>query len=117
MLLLGETIQLDKFLDRHSLNRRLFRLGIFDWHRTASRFSDNISQQTDHGFTQYWYSITDDFKHLKVDRHAVMMSVKEDDNVPPSFKLLSISSSSSKDSKGKSMMNAELFKSKPDKIQ
>ena len=110
VLLLGKTIQLDNFTDRGSLNLRLLRLSIFEWHRTASRFSDYISRQTNHGFIRYWYSITDNSKHLKVDRHAVIMSVNEDNSVPPSFKGLSISSLSLKDSRGNSMMNAELFK-------
>ena len=77
VLLLGRPTPKMRFPDKRGLNRRLLRLSIFDWHRTMVNFALFITTRTLHGFLRYWYSITDDSKHLKLDRHAVMMSMRE----------------------------------------
>ena len=75
VLLLGRPTPKEAFPDRRGLNRRLLRLSIFDWHRMMVNFETFIVTPTLHGFLRYWYSITDDSKHFKLDRHAVMMTI------------------------------------------
>ena len=111
VLLLGRPLDLDEFPDRRTLNRRLLRLSTFDEHRLATSFEKYITTKTEHGFTRYFYSITDDSKHFKVDRHAVMYSCRENDNVPPAFKVLTVSTSASKDSKSNAKLNCDTMKS------
>ena len=112
VLLLGKVVELSKFLDRRSLNPRLLRLSLFDWYHTSNSFNDYITKPTENGFFRYWYSVSDDSKHFRLDRHAVMITVREKDSDPPSFKLLTISASASKDSKGNKKMNQEVFNQK-----
>ena len=111
VLLLGRALKMIEFPDRRSLNRRLMRLAVFDWHNTRTKFQAFIDSSSQYGFNRYWYSVTDDSKHLKVDRHAVMISYQESDNESPSFKVLTVSSSGAKDSKGNSNLNVEAFRS------
>ena len=81
------------------------RLSLMDWHRSVTRFESFICSGTEHGFKRLFFSISDDSKHLKVDRHALMISFQEGSDEEPSFKLLSVSASASKDSKGNTRSN------------
>ena len=111
-MLLGKVLELSQFPDRRSLHRRLLWLSILDWHITKTSLSKYITTLTRNGFIRYWYSITDDSKHLKFDRHAVMISAKTQENEAPSFKLLTISTAASKDSKGNRELNKEIIEAR-----
>ena len=110
VLLLGRTLKMDEFMDKRSLNRRLMRLSVFDWHRSTNCFENYISALTEHGFKRYWYSVTDDSKHFKLDRHALMISFQEEATESPSHKVLTVSAAASKGSKGNTELNVNKIK-------
>ena len=108
VLLLGRALKMDEFMDKRSLNRRLMHLSIFDWHRSTDSFEKYISSSTENGFKRYWYSVTDDSKHFKLDRHALM--IQEEASKSPSYKVLTVSAAASKDSKGITELNVHKIK-------
>ena len=56
-----------------------------------------ITTKTEHGFNRYWYSITDDSKHRKLDCHVVIITTKEKEGDSLSFKLLTMATAASKE--------------------
>ena len=110
VLLLGRALKMDEFMDKRSLNRRLMHLSIFDLHRSTDSFEKYISSSTENGFKRYWYSVTDDSKHFKLDRHALMISFQEEASKSPSYKVLTVSAAASKDSKGNTELNVSKIK-------
>ena len=103
VLLLGRSLLLEEFPSVATLTARIFRLHLFDWQFFMNDFQSKITTLNQCGFPRYWYSITDDSKHHKEDRHAALMSALEGDG--PCFKLLTTSVAGSKDSDGNSKLN------------
>lgn len=82
------------------------QLSLYDSYRYHINFDQYIIQCRTNGFSPNFYSITDDSKHHKLDRHAVVIGAMDVGDKDPCFKFLTVSAGKSKDAKG----NAELNK-------
>lgn len=108
VLLLRKTIELKRFPDKRSLNQRFLQLAKFNRHRAESKLKDYITAQTEHRFYRYWYSVTDDSKHFKLDCHAVLMTYQDSYHAKPAFEMLTASPSAYKDSSKNSNLNVRI---------
>jgi hypothetical protein len=89
VLLLGRSLKLEQFPSFATLSARIYRLQLFDWQFFLNEFKSKITIPNECGFARSFFTVTDDSKHLKEDRHAALMSGLEGDQ--PCFKLLTTS--------------------------
>ena len=74
VLLLRKVLKLDEFLDTAQLVPRILRLDAIDRFRWAKDFNAYITSPHEHGFHRLFYSVSDDSKHFKRNRHALLIS-------------------------------------------
>ena len=108
VLLIGRTLRDDEFPSRKTIMDHMLVLHKLEWKQFCIEFEPKIQRCTKHNFKRLWYSISDDSKHHRVDRHILLMSSLDADDLPI-FKLLTAAMSASKDSAGNADANVYSF--------
>jgi hypothetical protein len=113
VLLLGRGMKDEEFSSLQTIRNRIQRLHHIDEIRFSHEFEQLISKATPNGFKLLFYTVSDDSKHKKRSRHAVLMSTpstkdmdaEEQDYPTPSFRLLTTDEALTTDSDGNSDLN------------
>jgi hypothetical protein len=115
VLILGRPLEQDEFSSSETIRLRCQRLHIFDEHNFAVDFEIYLSGEDMYGFVRLWFSLSDDSRFFKVDRHGLFMTAHRDNPsgpgayIDPCFHILTASAAASKDSEGNSDLNVATF--------
>ena len=108
-LFLGRILRKDEFPSRKTIMDCVIFLHKLDWKQFCIDFQPKIEKLTPNGFCRLWYSVSDDSKHNKCDRHVVLMSAEDHYDLAV-FKLLTASLAVLKDSEGNANLNVEVMR-------
>jgi len=108
LLLLGYTLGIHEFPSTRTIVTRVLWLHKVDWANFRMLFKPKIQKLTKNGFVRLWYHVSDDSEHHKVNRHILLMTCLDGEDIPM-FKFLTASESAKKDSDSNAKLNHQTY--------